>query len=163
MLNDILLSSGIPDLPIELSSDRLQIKAEQENHLFNLSSVVNLSTAMQYPIAVFNSNTQSKSKVILTELCNGEKIIVVLRAESNKVSGRKVLYVNRIKSIYPKDTKQIISWINQNNLLRYVDKIKATDWLGKQQFNSADVAIPNNSLNSATKIIESFVNPTLLY
>ncbi|MEG2151608.1 MAG: hypothetical protein RRY36_10375, partial [Bacteroidaceae bacterium] len=25
------------------------------------------------------------------------------------------------------------------------------------------VAIPNNSLNSATKIIESFVNPTLLY
>ncbi len=160
--SDILISAGIPDLPIELASKRLERKSNQDNHTFDLKDIINLPYAIQNPIAIFNSKTQIGSKVILTELSNGNKnYIVAIKAVNKLVSGERRLEVNEIKSLYPKDTKQVIKWISQDNLLNWVDKEKADKFLNIPQSNSEDDTQASNSLSSATKIIQNFENPTL--
>lgn len=162
MPSDVLLSAGVPNLPIEMKSDRLYDKSKQDNHPFELSNIINLPDAIQKPIAVFESKTQPESKVILTEITSGEKnFVVAIRAQKHKTSGRRTLLVNEIRSLYPKDTQQIVKWIESKELLRWVDKKKAINWLGKQQSNSADVAIPYDS-STAANIVNNFENPTLV-
>ena len=74
----------------------------QGNHPFTLESVSNLLMAIQNPIAVFDSRTNKKSKVLLTELqYNGNNFVVALRLR-NKGEGID-LEVNSIQSLYPKD------------------------------------------------------------
>lgn len=162
-----LKAAGVPDLPIEMSAARLEVKASDDyenNHPFELSQVMNLPQAIANPIAVFDSKTQRSSKVILTELTSGAtNFIVAIRAENKRISGRRILEVNSIRSIYPKDyTQDIVNWINRGDLLKWVNKEKASDWLGKQQSNSADVAIPIKGIDVSANIIKNFTNPTII-
>ncbi|WP_300726190.1 LPD38 domain-containing protein [uncultured Rikenella sp.] len=161
-----LLSAGIPDLPIELSAERLAAKADgnyTSNHPFTLEEVADLPRALAEPIAVFDSKTQPGSRVILTELQHdGANFVAALKTVNKQVAGRKFLEINSIRSVYPKDYAQdIVNWINRGDLLRWVDKEKAFDWLGKQQSNSADVAIPIKGTDVSANIIKNFANPTL--
>ena len=179
--SDILLSAGIPDLPIELSAERLLRKSEQEGHLFDLSEIKNLPDAIQNPLAIFDSTKLDGSKVILTELQHkGSNYVVVMRVQF-KGRGRHNIQINDIKSIYPKDhVTGVLDWItSQDNLLRYVDKEKTSNYISvqstnligngntvrgngrhsKQRYNSAEV---RKLFNRATKIINDFENPTLL-
>lgn len=162
-----LKAAGVPDLPIEMSAARLEVKASEDyesNHPFELSQIMNLPQAIAHPIAVFDSKTQRRSKVILTELTSdATNFIVAIKAENKRISGRRILEVNSIRSVYPKDyTQDIVNWINRGDLLKWVDKEKAFDWLGKQQSNSADVAIPIKGIDVSTNIIKNFTNPTIL-
>lgn len=160
--SDILRSAGIPNLPIQLSAERLLAKSEQKNHPFDLCNVINLPSAVQNPIAVFDSKTQQDSKVILTELSNGEKnFIVAMRVQNKHVYGRRKMEINDIRSVYPKNSQQLEKWILDGDILKWIDKEKATNWLGKRQSDSTEVAIPNDSFNLLTKIIQNFENPSL--
>ncbi len=168
MPGEILLSAGIPDLPMELRAERLSIKANKQyesSHPFNLADVVNLPNAIQSPIAVFDSKTRVGSKVILTVLTNngGYNFVVALQMNSHPRGYQSSIEVNSIRSVYPKDNvKDIINWINRGDLLRYADETKILNWLTQQQSNSADVAIPIKDINVATKIIQNFENPIIL-
>lgn len=158
----VLRSAGIEDLPIELAASRLVDKSMQDNHPFELSEVENLPEAIHNPLAVFVSATKVGSNVILTELKHGGKnFVAALRVRPNK----KRIEVNQIRSLYPKNTNGIIDWIN-NGLATYVDKGRMVEWVEKQrnellskpQSNSVEV---REQLASATKIVNSFENPTL--
>lgn len=131
----------------------------QENHPFELSDIKNLPNAIQEPIMVFDSANTAGRKVILSEIeSNGHNFVVVLSAE---LKGNK-LEVNRIRSLYPKDSVQgIVDWINAGNLLKYADKNKALEWIGKQQSNSADVTNTIKNLDVAAKLLQTFKNPTI--
>lgn len=155
-----LQAAGFPYLPIELRADKLATKASEKyksNHPFNLTSVENLLQAIANPIAVFDSKTRIDAKVVLTELeSNGDNFVVAIQVK------RKVgnIEINSVRSIYPKDyVKDIYSWIN-DGLLKWVDKKKATDFISNSS-TPANVDDKNSSFSSATKIVESFVNPTL--
>ena len=166
MPSEALRSAGVPELPIELSSTRLAEKASADyksGHPFSLEDMRNLPQALQNPIAVFDSKTRPGSKVILTELTDsqGNNFVAVTRSDIRRVAGRRVIQVNSIRSIYPKDYAQdVVNWINRGDLLKWADKEKTLDWLGKQQSNSADVAIPIQGLDVAANILENFENPT---
>jgi hypothetical protein len=162
MPSEILISAGIPNLPIEMASQRLIHKSNQENHPFDLAEVENLPNAIHNPLAVFLSASNVGSKVLLTELKHGGKnFVVALRVRPNK----KRIKVNQIRSLYPKDIKGLLNWIN-NDLATYVDKPRMIEWIGiqknellsKPQSNSVEV---RKQLVSATKVIEEFVNPKL--
>lgn len=157
MPGDILISAGIEDLPIELSAERLYAKSTQENHPFSLESVSNLPMAIQSPIAIFDSRTNRKSKVLLTELqYNGNNFVVALRLR-NEGEGID-LEVNSIQSLYPKDrVGGVIEWVN-TGLLRYANQKKLVDFL-TQSTNL--IAGKETDLNNATKIINDFENPKL--
>ena len=155
-----LQAAGFPYLPIELRADKLATKASEKyksNHPFNLTSVENLLQAIANPIAVFDSKTRIDAKVVLTELeSNGDNFVVAIQV--NRKVGN--IEINSVRSIYPKDyVKDIYSWIN-DGLLKWVDKKKATDFISNSS-TPANVDDKNSSFSSATKIVESFVNPTL--
>lgn len=182
-----LLSAGIPDLPIELSAERLEKKASKEyesNHPFNLESIKNLPQALNYPIAVFEARKKNGAKVVLTELNeNGNNFIAAIKVRKSDDSRTVEVEVNDIRSLYPKDRKSgILEWIN-SGLLKWVDKNKASDFFSTQWPNyigggenkseasdrslayiSASAPIADatykEELSSATKIVENFNNPT---
>ncbi|HZK03876.1 MAG TPA: hypothetical protein VFC94_05655 [Bacteroidaceae bacterium] len=177
----ILQSAGIPNLPIELSADRLKNKSQQQNHPFELADVTNLPSAIQNPIAVFESTKKDGTKVLLTELTDskGNNYVVAVRVQKSANARNLQVEVNSVRSLYPKDHAQgILDWINsKDNLLVYADKEKALNFIqsqstnliaaraetkglentdSKQQYNSAEV---ESSINAATNIIQNFENP----
>jgi hypothetical protein len=160
----ILQSVGMPDYAIELQSSRLNAKSTQENHPFDLSEVKDLPKAIQNPLAIFAYGDKSKALNIITEIeHNGKKFLVGISMTPD-ADGEKLL-VNSIRTVFPKDTREWVNWINQEKGL-YFDKEKILNFLDQQQINSADVAfgLPENqvqqeSLESAAKIIKNFDNP----
>ena len=147
----ILQSVKIPDLPIELRASRLIGKAMQETHLFDLSEIMDLPLVVQNSLAIFRSATHLGHYVIMTELKHDDdNFIVALQINKCKKNNE----INDIRSIYPKNNKQIIGWINES-LLEFVNKQKMIEWLSKQRSNSAEV---RKQLNHATKIIQDFEN-----
>jgi hypothetical protein len=149
---EILLSAGIPYLDIEMNAARLKAKSEQANHPFNLADMMNLPKAIQEPLAVFNSATQPGSFVILTELKQESKNYVVA-LQANKHQGN--IIINSIRSIHPRDNRQVANWIKKG-LLRYANKKGMADLVSKQRCNSADV---ENLFGQALNIINNFQNP----
>ena len=160
MPSDVLLASGIPNLPIELASQRLIHKSNQQNHPFDLSDVKDLPNAIQSPLAVFDSATRIGSNVILTELKQGNKNFVVA-IETNRKQGR--IEVNSVRSIHPRTTSNIVNWINEG-LMNYANKDSLVDWLSdkiktRDYLNSSTPADVRKSLVSASKIVKNFENP----
>jgi len=135
--SSILLKVGIPNLPIEMSVQRLIDKKLQTNHPFRLVSVVHMPESLAIPIAIFQSKTRAECKVLLTDM-EHEGVNFVVIIEPNRPKGK--FFVNDIRSVYPKDNiTDILRWIAQDGLLEYCDKEKVLNWIGKQQSNSAEV------------------------
>jgi len=145
-----LKSCNIPDLPIQMSVQRLIDKKLQANHPFSLVSVVHMPEYIASPIAVFQSKTKIDCKVILTDMEDkGINIVVVI--EKEKLCGRTK--VNSVRSVYPKDNiKDILQWIVRDDLAEYINKEKILNWFSKQQSNSADVT---KLIKDCTKLIQN--------
>ncbi|WP_456867570.1 MuF-C-terminal domain-containing protein [Galbibacter sp. BG1] len=156
--SSILKASGIPDSPIELASSLLKRKSTQKGHPFNLNEVKNLAKAIHNPIAVFESATIPGRKVLFTELShtdkNGKTNNFVVALELNSERGGKI-NVHSIRSVYPRENIKIVKSINNGESV-YLDKKRASEWLGKQQSNSADVT---KQFKRSAKIIKNFKNP----
>lgn len=152
--SDVLLSAGLPDLPIEMAASRLSDKSMQENHPFDLSEVRDLPNAIQNPMAVFRSATHIGSFVVMTEIEHAGKNFVAA-IEANRRKGK--IEVNSVRSVYPKTNRQVANWINEE-LLEYADKKRMAEWLSKQRSNSADV---RKQFNHATNIVINFENPNI--
>ena len=152
--SEALQAAGIPNLPIELAASRLSDKSMQANHPFELSEIENLPEAIQQPLAVFRSATHIGSYVVMTEIEHqGKNYVAAIQTHRQK--GR--LEINDIRSIYPKNNRQIANWIDEG-LLEYAETQKMVEWLSKQRSNSAEV---RKLFNHATNIVNSFENPTL--
>lgn len=148
--SDILLGCGIPNLPIQMSVQRLVDKKLQTNHPFSLVSVVHMPEYLAKPMCVFQSKTKMDCKVILTEM-EEKGVNIAIALELSKLCGN--IEANSVRSVYPKDNiKDILKWISKDNLLEYCDKQKVLKWLGKQQSNSADVT---RLLKDTTNIVQN--------
>ena len=133
----ILLQAGFPDLPIQMSVQRLIDKKLQSNHPFKLVSVIHMPESLAVPVAVFQSKTRAGSKVLLTDM-EHQGINIVVAIECNKEKG--IALINDVRSVYPKDNiKDIFRWIVEDGLMEYHEKEKILNWIGKQQSNSAEV------------------------
>lgn len=149
-----LLSTGIPDLPIELSSTRLAEKAGLRNHEFAIADVKGLPKAMQNPIAVFSYGNKDRSQNIIVGIeRDGKNFVVGLHLNQY----RQGIEVNSIRGIFPKDNAEWLNWITQGKLL-YADKQKIQTLINKQRTNLADVEYLD--LDSIANIVKSFENPS---
>ena len=150
---EILLSTGIPNLPIEMSSTRLAQKAAQRNHEFGLSDVRDLPKAIQSPIAVFAYGDKNKTQNVIVEIeRDGKKFVVGIHFNQS----RHGVEVNDIRGIFPKNNAEWLNWISQGKLL-YADKQKIQALIDKQRTILAEVEYLD--LDSVTKIIQNFDNP----
>ncbi len=151
----VLLSTGVPNLPIQMNAKRLQDKATMFNHDFNLSEVRDLVKALQHPLAVFAYGDKSKAQNIIVPLQKDGKNFIVGLSLNPTVGGRK-LEINSIRNVFPKDNSEWLNWINQDKAL-YIDKEKIQTLIDQQRTNLADVEYLD--LDSVAKVVKDFVNP----
>ena len=151
----ILLSTGVPDLPIQMNAKRLQDKATLFDHNFELYEVKDLVKALQNPLAVFSYGDKTKAQNIIVPLQkDGKNFIVGLSL--NPTVGGKALEINSIRNVFPKDNSEWLNWISQGKAL-YLDKEKIQTLIAQQRTNLADVEYLD--LDSAAKVVENFENP----
>ena len=151
----ILRSTGLPDLPIQMNAKRLQDKATLFDHNFELYEVKDLVKALQNPLAVFSYGDKTKAQNIIVPLQkDGKNFIVGLSL--NPTVGGKALEINSIRNVFPKDNSEWLNWISQGKAL-YLDKEKIQTLIAQQRTNLADVEYLD--LDSAAKVVENFENP----
>lgn len=151
--SNILINTGVPSLPIELSSSHLAEKAKQRNHQFDLSDIKDLPIALQNPIAVFAYGNKDKAQNIIVAIERDEKKFVVGIHFNQE---RKGLVVNDIRGIFNKDNAEWLNWINQGKAL-YLNKEEIQALIDKQRTNLAEVEYLD--LDSVAKIVKDFENP----
>lgn len=136
--SEVLLSAGLPNLPIEMAASQLAYKSSSGKHDFDLSEVMDLPNAISNPIAVFEYGDKKKAQNILTILeHNGDHFLVGMFIRPT-VKGR-VLEINSIRNVFPKNGLSIVRWI-AGGKLTYADKKELLNFLDQQRTNYADVA-----------------------
>ena len=116
----ILLSTGFPYMPIELSSTRLAEKSKQNNHPYRISTVKDLVYAINNPVAVFSYGDRSKSQNVIVELQKDDKNFVVGIFFNQH---RRGMQVSDIRGLFNKNNAEWLNWISQGKAL-YMDKQK---------------------------------------
>jgi hypothetical protein len=157
MPSDILLSTGVPNLPIQMSAQRLEDKATKFGHNFDIAEVKDLVNAIQKPIAIFEYGDRNKSQNLIVEIQKDGKNFIIGLSLNLVVKG-KALEINSVRNVFPKDNAEWLNWISQNKLL-YADKEKIQALIDKQQTNLADVNYLN--LDDVAKKVKDFENPKL--
>lgn len=157
MPSSILLSTGIPNLPIQLNATRLKEKATSFGHDFDLSEIKNLVKSLQHPMAIFKYGDERKAQNIVIELQQGDKNFIVGLSLHPTINGRE-LHINSIRNVFPKDNAEWLNWISQGKLLR-VNKEKVQNLINQQRTILADVDYLD--LDSIAKIIKDFENRKL--
>ena len=155
MPSEILLSTGVPNLPIELSAKQLSKKAADRGHRFDVKDIANLPQAIQAPIAVFEYGNKDKSQNLIVEIeRDGKKFVVGIHFNQN----RRGIVVNDIRGLFNKDSHEWLNWVSQGKLL-YADKEKIQALIDKQRTNLAEVNYLN--LDDVAKKVKDFENPKL--
>ena len=157
MPSEILLSTGVPNLPIQMSAQRLEDKATKFGHNFDIVEVKDLVNAIQKPIAIFEYGDRNKSQNLIVEIQKDGKNFIIGLSLNPVVKG-KALEINSVRNVFPKDNAEWLNWISQNKLL-YADKEKIQALIDKQQTNLADVNYLN--LDDVAKKVKDFENPKL--
>lgn len=152
----ILLSTGFPNLPIELSSTRLAEKSKQNNHPYEIHEVRNLVYALNDPVAVFIYGDKEKSQNVIVELKKDDKNFVVGIFFNHLNQNIKVL---SIRGLFNKNNSEWLNWISQDKAL-YLNKQKIQGLIDQQRTNLAEVAYLD--LNLIESLIKTFVNPLYL-
>lgn len=154
---NILLSTGVPNLPIQMSAARLHAKATEYGHDFNLEEIRDLVKQLQTPMAIFAYGNKGKMQNIIVGIeSNGKQFVVGLSL--NPVVNGTALEINSIRNIFPKNNAEWLNWISQGKLL-YANKAKIQALIDKQRTILADVDYLD--LEDVAKIVENFENPTI--
>lgn len=157
MPEEILLSTGIPNLPIQMNAKRLQAKATSYGHDFDLSEVKDLVNVLQHPLALFSYGDKTKAQNIIVSLQKDGNNFIVGLSLNPSVGGHK-LEINSIRNVFPKKNAEWLNWISQGKAL-YIDKEKVQNLIDQQRTILADVDYLD--LDSAAKILKDFQNPTI--
>lgn len=153
MPSDVLLSTGFPNVPIELSATHLATKATAAHHPFGIEEMKDLAKFIQKPMAVFSYGDKNKSQNMIVEIQHDGKNFVVGIHFNQQRHGA---VVNDIRGLYPKDNAEWLNWITQGKLL-YADKERIQTLIDQQRRTLAEVDYLD--LNSIAKIVKDFDNP----
>ena len=157
--SEFLKDGGISDAEIVLDYDKLVRKSKEgykHEHPFDISDVRDLPRAIAFPIAVFdNTNGKNDGKVILTELKkDGRNFIVAIQTANLNRKGRKVLEVNKIVTLFPKDARGVVNWFNTGKTTN-IEKKKALHFI-EALLNHPETTITNEELLSAANVVKDF-------
>ena len=157
--SEFLKDGGISDAEIVLDYDKLVRKSKEgykHEHPFDISDVRDLPVDIAYPIAVFdNTNGKNDGKVILTELKkDGRNFIVAIQTANLNRKGGKVLEVNKIVTLFPKDARGVVNWFNTGKATN-IDKKKALHFI-EALLNHSETTITNEELLSAANVVKDF-------
>ena len=150
---NVLLGTGFPNVPIEMSASHLAEKANTAHHPFDIDEMKDLVRALQKPVAVFGYGDAGKAQNVIVEIEHDGKHFVV-GIHFNQQRGNAE--VSSIRGLYPKDNAEWLNWISQGKML-YADKEKIQAILSQQRRTLADVAYLD--LDDVAKKVKDFGNP----
>lgn len=154
--SEVMLSTGIPNLPIQLNSSKLQDKSTKYGHDYKLEEIKNLVKEINNPLGIFAYGDKSKAQNIIIEIQSNGKNFVVGLSLMPTVNGER-LEINSIRNVFPKDNAEWLNWIAQGKSL-YLNKEKIQTLINQQRTNLADVEYLD--LDSVAKIVQNFENPS---
>ena len=157
MPGEVLQSTGVPFVPIQMNATRLAEKATRFGHDFDLSEIKDLVKSIQQPLAIFSYGNKDKAQNIVVEIQHENKNFIVGLSLRPTIYGR-ILEINSIRNVFPKDNAEWLNWITQGKLL-YADKEKIQALINQQRTILADVDYLD--LDSAANIVKDFVNPNI--
>ena len=157
MPSEILKSTGVPDLPIALQSSILNIKANDRWHPFDLNEIKGLVNAIQKPWAIFSYGDAKKAQNLIVGISKGDKQFLVGISLNPTVKG-KMLNINSVRNVFPKDNDEWLNWIQEGKLLRVDEKEKIQAIIDDLRINPVDYT--HLDLDSIAKIVENFENPS---
>ena len=146
----ILRSTGIPNLPIQVSSTKLNEKSNSDKHKYNLNEIKDLVKHINAPVAVFSYGDGTLAQNIIIDIEHDNSHFLVGLSLNAHIKG-VALEINSIRNVFPKDDYKWIEWI-QEGKTRYMDKETIKALLAQQRTNPADVN--HLDLKSAAKIEE---------
>jgi hypothetical protein len=125
---DVFRALGAGQRPLIMPVDVAR-KVMLDKHGIPREVLAQLPGALERPIMVFGSDTSPGDLVALLDLRHGDRHLVAA-VHLNRQQGNIV--VNRLASVYPKDSAEAVRTWAQKGLLRYVDRAKATAWLERE-------------------------------
>lgn len=151
--------SFLPELPIVMRQKTMR-KGIEKKHNVDVGALRDMPSMISSPILVFKRSENTIG--ILTEMKDRDQKNVCVAIEMNKSiqDGKDILEINDVRSFHGRDTKYVVLPIINNGTLRWVDKDKALNWFSSAS-QPVQQEITNQELYSATKIVESFENPTI--
>lgn len=149
----------LPNLPIVMRQ-RIITKGSVKKHNVAPESLLNMPKSLSEPIFIFKREDNALG--VLTEMKDrdGKNVCVAIALNKMIQDGKETLEVNDIRSIHGRNEADVIFPIVQNGTLRWVDKQKGLDWLSSAS-RYVQQEIGDQDLSFATKIMKSFVNPTV--
>ena len=78
----------------------------------------------------------------------------------NPIINGRVLEINSVRNVFPKNYHDWIHWINQGKMLRVDNKEEIQNIIYALRINPVDY-IDDNALDSAAKLIKDFQNPNV--
>ncbi len=159
----ILQSAGLPNKPITMTQSVL--RKHMAKHGFSATTLRNLPDALNTPLMVYEWGDKARSLIVITEIPHGDhRITAAIKLNRNG----KQLEVNEIASVHGKSVERLVKEIIHptkddfaQDLLRYVDKKKALNWMSAMEAPLASSQTSSQELSLATNIIKNFENPTL--
>ena len=159
----ILQSAGLPNKPITMTQSVL--RKHMAKHGFSATTLRNLPDALNTPLMVYKWGDKARSLIVITEIPHGDhRITAAIKLNRNG----KQLEVNEIASVHGKSVERLVKEIIHptkddfaQDLLRYVDKKKALNWMSAMEAPLASSQTSSQELSLATNILKNFENPTL--
>lgn len=168
----VLQSAGVKDKPMKLYGNKVMKKMRK--HGFALEELRDLPKAVAAPIAVFDNYGEDGNRSILTELRTQQGNFLV----SVNIGKDADIDFNIVRSVFGKGNENVVDWINKG-LATYINKEKALSFLSHQSapiaataanagqssesLSSASQPVQQeiDKLDTATKVVENFENPTV--
>ena len=151
----ILRSTGIPNLPIQVTSTKLYEKSNSLKHKYDLKEIKDLVKHINTPVAVFSYGDGTLAQNIIVDIEHDNSHFLVGLSLNAHIKG-VALEINSIRNIFPKDNYKWMEWI-QEGKSRYLDKETIKVLIAQQRTNSADVN--HLDLDFVTNIVNNFENP----
>ncbi len=154
----VLRALGFKALPVTIDQDTL-IKASGPLHRISVEDLKRLPQQIRDPILVFESSKTASHPGynILTEFKHptGKSVFAAIHLESRK--GKWV--INEVATVSERGDGQVQGWLDEE-LLRYVDEKRATDWLESRGLQlpkerTGDVQLPNKRILTKAEVVKS--------
>ena len=151
----ILQEAGLEALPLETSSTIINKMQKKKGHNLKSRTLKALPYLLNNPIAVFSSNTQDNSVIVLLNATDKKGLPVMLAIEKNNTKG--INEVNFITSGYGRKQNFFSRLLKEGKLIK-IRKNNIPAWLQESLDSNNSVsdnhnsvnAIPNRATNSIT-------------
>ena len=152
-----VMRAFLPNLPIVMRQ-RILTKGSVKKHNVAVEALVDMPNHLSHPIFVFKRSDNVLG--VLTEMQDrdGKNVCVAIELSRQIQNGGEILEVNDIRSIHGREISDIVYPILKNGTLKWVDKKKGLSYLSSAS-RYVQQEIDKQDLDTATKVVNDFVNP----